>query len=190
MPVSCRPRAYRAERRPSMFGLKNGRSLTFAVLLTVLALSGTATFAQSEGPSDPMAPSAWTGTYVGGASGLVSSSSGTGYVEETNWESATIESSDHRFSGAWRQTLTFRQFGGVFVKSATGRLENDGGSWSGSFQGYAGLPFNKEFNVFKGEGSYEGLTAVFTWTGDGSALEGVIVPGELPPPPDLVAPPG
>ena len=132
-----------------------------------------------------MAPSAWTGTWTGTDGGVLSEEAGPDYQDGTGWETATVEATDPRISGQWEQVLTNRVFGDVLVKSATGRLENDGGAWVGTFHGYAGPEFNKEWNVFTGEGGYEGLTAVFTWTGDGSTLEGVIVPGELAPVPDL-----
>ncbi len=49
--------------------------------------------------------------------------------------------------------------------------------------GWAGGPSNEGMNVLTGEGDYEGLTAVFSRTGEG-ALEGLIVPGVAPAAPE------
>jgi hypothetical protein len=161
-----------------------GHKLAVLSALVIGLLAGSPVAAQDE-VADPMAPSAWTGTYTGTDFGGLSETTGDTYREGTGWERATVVATDARFSGQWEQVLTDRNFGGVGIKSASGRLENDGGAWVGTFQGYGGPAFDREFNVFTGEGGYDGLIAVFTWSRDGSTLEGVIVPGELPPTPDL-----
>lgn len=141
-------------------------------------------------PEDPMAATAWTGRWIGSDGGEVASEPGEDYSDFTGWEDATVEANDARIAGDWQQVITNRVFpGDVVLKSATVRIENDGGAWTGRFDGYAGgQAGNKEWNVLTGEGGYEGLTATFLWSADGSTLEGVIVPGELPPLPDPLEP--
>ena len=78
--------------------------------------------------------------------------------------------------------------GDVSAASATARIDNEGGSWAGTFTGYYTDSGGEEWNVFVGDGAYEGLTAVFRYHSDNS-LEGVIVPGEVPSMPDPVEPP-
>jgi hypothetical protein len=151
----------------------------------------TTTYSCDVTPEDPMAASAWTGRWIGSPDGgEVSSTSGADYADLTGWENATVEANDSRISGQWQQVLTNRVFpGDIGVKSAIVRIDNDEGAWVGTFHGFAGRnSANKEWNVLEGEGGYEGLTAVFLWSGNGSTLEGVIVPGELPPLPDPIEP--
>ena len=58
---------------------------------------------------------------------------------------------------------------------------------SGPTTGFSDGTSGEEWHVVKGEGAYEGLTAVYRWDSDGISFEGVILPGELPPLPDPVA---
>ena len=69
------------------------------------------------------------------------------------------------------------------------RIDNDEGAWVGTSISYGGQPGQEVWYVLAGEGAYEGLTAVFRWHGDDSSLQGVIVAGELPALPDLLAAP-
>ena len=117
---------------------------------------------------------------------------GPDYSEATDIEAEVyILASDPRISGWMRQVSNLRSYptdgagdAEVFVWSATVRITNEYGAWVGEISGYDEGTFSKEWYILEGEGFYEGLVAVFRWLEEGDALDGVIVPGDLPPLPE------
>jgi hypothetical protein len=111
------------------------------------------------------------------------------------WTGPTVEASDPRISGDWTQVANRASYsdrtgpGGSFsVNTSSVRIENADGAWAGTLTGMRRGDSEHEWNVLEGEGAYEGLTAVFLWTRDGSTLEGVIVPAAFPVLPDPIPP--
>jgi hypothetical protein len=110
-------------------------------------------------------------------------------------EDCEVVASDPRITGVWRQLdnrawYSDRVDGGdIEVLSATVRIENADGAWAGTISGAYGVDKGAhEWNVLKGEGTYEGLTAMFLWNGKDSSMEGVIIPADPPAIPEPVAP--
>ena len=175
-------------------------SLGGTVILTLLAGLSGAVMAQDEEPLDPMGASVWTAT----STEVVPPdydfapvvTSGSGYEEAVDAIEGLVEASDPRISGRWRLSMDTRRYVGrefdgqkVWVWTSTSRIDNDDGAWVGTATGFVGGSEGREFDVLHGEGAYEGLTAVFRWSSEESTLEGVIIPGDLPPLPDPVEPP-
>jgi hypothetical protein len=163
-------------------------------MLICLALGGmpVAAVAQSEEPSDSMAPAVATievtsihevspGTLRSGDDGLV-------HVEGVQHEHVWT-ASDPRLSG----TVTSIGNHDVYpyvpmeVQSATYEVVNDGGRWLGTSTALK-LPDlgSKDVAVLRGEGDYEGLTAYvyMDWAADPPALRAAIFPGQMPPLPE------
>jgi hypothetical protein len=169
------------------------RLLLIASTVVALALSvGSSVMGQSQAPTDPMAPTHWTGTWTGLSNEGATETEGPGYTDVLVTTNGMVEATDPRIVGPWVQNHHIRTYhgpeGDVSVASATARIDNEDGSWVGSFTGYYTDSSGEEWNIFVGEGAYEGLTAVFRYQADNS-LDGVIVPGEVPPMPDPVPPP-
>ena len=171
-------------------------SLVAAIVAALATWSGASVVAQSEAPLDPMGASYWTGTWkeTGGDPGVDTERAG--YTESlgriARGEATT---DDSRMVGTWTlvTNLHFADSrepgeGPVGIASGAARIDNDEGAWVGTFTNFGGQPGGDELYVMHGEGAYEGLTTVFRFHGDGS-VEGVILPAELPAPPDPVAPP-
>jgi hypothetical protein len=100
------------------------------------------------------------------------------------------ESSDPRVSGRGTIMLNVDAFtdpegnlGTVQVRYGTMRIENEGGSWEGSFAGRLSNGRFIQTYWLRGDGEYEGLTYVVTAGGDGPVWvsEGLIYPGAPPP---------
>ena len=167
------------------------RTLKITVICTIAVglLAGSAIGVAAQ-DADPAAPSVWSGQLVPAQGEQISFEETPTYLELLGRDSGQIEASDPRISGDWEQVLAVRVFDpegdGAVLQTATIRVENDGGSWSGTYSGWAGGPSSQGWNVLTGEGGYEGLTAVFSQTAEG-ALEGLIVPGVAPAAPE--APP-
>ena len=164
------------------------RTTTISILAVGL-LAGSAVGVAAQ-DADPAAPSVWSGELVPAEGEQISFEETPTYLELLGRDSGQIEASDSRISGDWEQVLAVRVFDpegdGAVLQTATVRVENDGGSWSGTYSGWAGGPSSQGWNVLTGEGGYDGLTAVFSQSGEG-ALEGLIVPGVAPAVPE--APP-
>ena len=119
---------------------------------------------------------------------------------EMTW-AASDDSSFRRHASARVTAKVNRD--GSFVESETFVITNDGGRWVGQSMGLAtanpvpdivvgnGLlpvsPDHEDFILFRGEGGYEGLSAVVDadWTTVPAAITGSIFSGELPAAPDL-----
>lgn len=110
-----------------------------------------------------------------------------------------IELDDPRVSGQ----LTFVangsgqdfQNGGANVERRTYRIENEGGTWTGSGNSVSagtqdGPLMDLETAILTGEGDYEGLTAFYYSEGNGQGrdFQVVVVATEAPPTPDPVSP--
>ena len=126
------------------------------------------------------------------------------YHEQGRQMEMTWASSDARLSGdvicAGNREVNRD---GSFVESETFVITNDGGRWVGQSMGLAtanpvpdivvgnGLlpvsPDHEDFILFRGEGGYEGLSAVVDadWTTVPAVITGSIFSGELPAAPDL-----
>ena len=114
----------------------------------------------------------------------------------------TIESSDPRLSGTYTlfgngEAWPLDEENGVYptVMSGAVRIENDDGTWTGTRLTWMGVDPADYYQV-RGEGTYEGLTAVFHWVDLGldEAIDeafriysGVVIPGPLPDYPELIA---
>ena len=171
-------------------------SLAGTVILVLLGGLGSVVTAQDE-PLDPMGASFWTATFTDVEPPAVAFTPGPGYDEAIGVASeGLLEASDPRISGRWRQVMDMRRYESrepdgmpVTVWTATARLDNDDGAWVGTFTGFWDGDVGREWNVLRGEGAYEGLTAVFRWLPEEYEQEGVIFPGDLPPLPDPIEPP-
>ncbi len=103
----------------------------------------------------------------------------------------TYEWSDPRLPAVKRSVMNFNEFPGgpspAFLGMTTCRLEDSVGAWTGgarTMQYVDGRGVG--WDVYVGEGAYEGLIAVLQCTSDG--CEGQIFEGEMPPVPDPVEP--
>jgi hypothetical protein len=172
-------------------------TLLGAAILTLLTgASGLVSQAQSGPPLDPLGASTWVGEYTDTQPPVLTLEPGDGRAEALGVASEGIlRATDPRISGRWRQIMNVwdyesREPGGpgAMIWSASARIDNDEGAWVGTFTGFWDGSNGREWNILHGEGAYEGLTAVFRWLAEDSMQEGVIVPGDLPPLPDPIAP--
>jgi hypothetical protein len=171
-------------------------SLIAAIVLILPVGFGPPALGQSEEPRDPMGANYWTGTWAGTGGEAGEVASGPGYSEALGVVTrGEVAADDTRIAGTMTQVHNLREAasvdpaeGAVGIISGTVRIDNDEGAWVGTFTAYGGEPGGKEWYVMEGEGAYEGLTTIFGY-GEGSSLEGVILPAELPAQPDPVAPP-
>ena len=169
---------------------------------TVLILPGVSPAAgqseapvESQAPLDPMRASFWTGsfTWTGGEPGEVAADPG--FLELGVTASGDVVADDPRIAGTMRLLWNSREFdrpGEFYVGfvNGTARIDNDQGAWIGTYTAYGARPEGgEEWYILEGEGAYEGLTALFRFHWEDGSFEGVIVPGELPPPTDPIAPP-
>ncbi len=175
--------------------------LVGATTLMLLAGSVGQGLAQADPATeaDLMAPGHFTGTWSEQLSGvgpeLYDWLPGSGYYEALDNESVAVFSADDpRISGTFIQVLNIRSFPidpevGDFamVWTAAVRIENDGGAWTGGFDGFGTASMPVEWYQLEGEGAYDGLTATMRWLGDTEAFEGIIVPGSQPDRPAPVA---
>lgn len=101
--------------------------------------------------------------------------------------------SDPRLDGRWTRTNNIDQHAepSVWTWQATWRVENDQGAWEGVETPivFADGSRSTTTAVLVGEGAYEGLTAVteFDHEGEGWDLRGIVVEGEIPPPPEAAS---
>lgn len=150
------------------------------------------------GPLEPGGASIFTMRQVGGEE-VPWPASMPGPDGSITWEGPTdvwhIESSDPRLSGTYTlfgsgQAWPLDEAGMVLATVMTGsvRIENEEGAWTGTRIAYVGPDRADQFQV-RGEGAYEGLTALFHWEdviGDEVTDEafmtysGVVIPGPLP----------
>ena len=105
-----------------------------------------------------------------------------------------VEASDPRLSGAWTEVWGCRG-APVEVCVASVRVENEGGTWLGTHEGYRreGID-NLAPTILEGQDGYAGLTAVLDYAqhhgasvGKGIAGDGYIVDFEMPDPPEPFA---
>jgi hypothetical protein len=167
---------------------------TAIALSTVLALAvgGSAATAQDQTDGPPMGA-----TLVQGTSTLVGQAEPgeqtveDGVIKVRGNVLLTVETStDPRVEG--RATITVNidtyppaegAMGPAQIRYGTVRLENDGGAWTGSFEGRMAPSGFIQTYWFRGEGGYDGLSYIVTAGGNGNVWQsqGVIYPGELPP---------
>jgi hypothetical protein len=206
--------AERARRRPRRWsmGLVPGVAVTLllasAAVIAFIQPGGAPPAAvpepsasQSGTPRDPMAAAHFTADFASTAGSDPAWTQAEGYQEVVDlWGAGTVAATDPRISGAWQQVRDMRKYptDDIVVSTGSARIDNHDGSWSGTFTGAYeahGKGFAEEWNVLTGSGAYEGLTALFHWTGAwwgnaGSSLEGVIVPSsDVPPQPGPIAKP-
>ena len=155
---------------------------------------------ESQAPLDPLAANYWTGTYTGTGAELGVTGSHDGYFEEMGGiVRGEVVADDPRIAGLLTQVFNTHSTAEPYVAifSGTARIDNDAGAWVGTFAAWGASSGGDEVYVLEGEGAYDGLTAAFRLQEQDifkalrvdSPLRGVILPAELPPPPDPVAPP-
>src|SRR5687768_2673219 len=166
-----------------------------AVALT-LAVGAVAFVGPAVGAAEPDAPPGLA-VAVSGTSTLVGEEApgearvDDGVVRQRGAVLITNEdSSDPRVSGRGTIVLNVDAFsdgegnlGTSQIRYGTMRIENDDGSWEGSFAGrFSNGRFIQTYWL-RGKGAYDGLTYVVTAGGDGPVWisEGLIYPGSPPP---------
>ena len=164
-----------------------------ALASAAMMLGGTIVAAQGA-DADATVP---TAVSVTGRSTLVSESApGTATIEDgvAHQRGAVLitaeTSSDERVEGQGTITLNVDAFTGADgvlgssqVRYGTMRIENEDGSWEGSFAGRLSNGRFLQTYWLRGRDAYAGLTYVVTAGGDGPvwASEGLIYPGSPPP---------
>jgi hypothetical protein len=116
---------------------------------------------------------------------------GDGVVNATGavFRSVVTETSDPRFDGEVTYIENTDTYGGFTVQKAAWRIETDDGAWWSeptlAIDYFDNAPPSTT-TVLRGEGGYEGLTAIATIEGQGAGMEvrGVVLDGDLPPDPD------
>lgn len=103
---------------------------------------------------------------------------------------ATVAFDDDRLSGLQsvvRNELRFGANGGGVVAAGSISIENEGGSWRGTFESATppGRPGALRAVQLTGEGDYDGFTALLHYdlakeVGDTEMITGVVIPGSLP----------
>jgi hypothetical protein len=167
-------------------------SLVGMVILVLLG-APTTVVGQSPTPLDPMRAGGATITFgvVDFVSEGTSERDDTGTVRErgTHVELA-FSSSDPRLSGDVTYLANLDKFGdGSSVHTETYEVVNDDGRWFGTSQGMEvpGLVWGDSV-LLRGEGGYEGLSALLWIDGMRNEISAVIFPGEMPPLPEPVGP--
>ena len=104
-----------------------------------------------------------------------------------------LETDDLRLSGQFETNSNYDVYNsGATASTFIGRLTNDGGSWAIVGQGLnLGRGLNHYVQYLTGEDGYEGLSAMLLQRPEpgGWEVEGVIVPGAWPEPPEWILPP-
>ena len=104
-----------------------------------------------------------------------------------------LETDDPRLSGEFETNSNYDVYSsGATASTFIGRLTNDGGSWAIVGQGLnLGGGLNHYVDHYTGEDGYEGLSAMLLQrpAPGGWEVEGVIIPGAWPEPPEWVLPP-
>jgi len=104
-----------------------------------------------------------------------------------------VAMSDSRLNGTWTRTnnIDFWEDPDVWTWQANWHVETEGGAWEGI---ETPIVFSDESRstttaVLVGEDAHDGLTAVieFAQEGEGWDLRGVIIDGDMPPPPESAA---
>ncbi|MFO7533286.1 MAG: hypothetical protein R6W93_12555 [Candidatus Limnocylindrales bacterium] len=118
---------------------------------------------------------------------------GDGVVNATGavFRPVVTETSDPRFDGEVTFIENTDTYGGFTVQKAAWRIETADGAWWSeptlAIDYFDGAPPSTT-TVLRGEGGYEGLTAIATIEGQGAGMEvrGVVLDGDLPPDPDAL----
>jgi hypothetical protein len=151
------------------------------------SVPGAATDAEHEPPTE------FTGTAVGG---LCSDESTTEVVDGISYSgdhcNPIWEMSDPRLNGTVTWSSSVAEDGLVGFGYAANSIENAGGKWRGrpvpSFDIPGAAGQNVKYIILDGEGDYEGLVAVlvdeYIESEDQWRMQGFIVDGEFPPPPE------
>ena len=153
------------------------------LILSLLAAIAATANAQS---AEPMKAATFTATTI--TSDYVQSVVGTdeGVPHIRADFHPTWTATDPRASGMATYGVDRLEHPGVFVHAGTFALENDGGSWVGTFWGFQDAATAAHFYIqAEGQGGYEGWTLladdVCVCDNPTSEVSGVIVPGDLPP---------
>jgi|GEM_PF-4284552 len=182
----------------------NMRTLRLALagvaMLALLGVTGGASVAQEKADLGYAAISGTAGAGTRAADPAITTSPtvpqevgiGMAYV-------SSMRTNDWRLSGRLDNTQDYYGFlpgllGGA-VRTGSGRLTNEGGSWLIEFQGFTKPEthaYSSTYYVlhYTGEDGYEGLSAMTIWLPTRPAswdVEGVLFPGEMPPMPALPA---
>ena len=175
-------------------------SLVGTVALALLgpsSVTGVARDADPASEADVLAPAVVTGTIraVAPNQSAQTETSPQPMVASTRnygW-TLSLETDDPRLSGELEANSNYDVYGsGATVRTLIGRLTNDGGSWTMAGQGFTpGTGVSHYVNYFTGEHGYEGLSAMLIQrpAPGGWEVEGVIIPGAWPEPPEWVLPP-
>jgi hypothetical protein len=103
-----------------------------------------------------------------------------------------LETDDPRLGGEFETNSNYDTYStGAKASTFIGRLTNDGGSWAIVGQGLSLGGLNHYVNYYTGRDGYEGLSAMLLQrpAPGGWEVEGVIIPGAWPEPPEWVLPP-
>ena len=159
--------------------------------LSTVMLLGTGSVAQDEEVPVPVAVSVTGTSTLVGETGPGTATLEDGVAHQRGAILVTSEvSSDPRVEGTGTITLNvdaFRGPDGVLgssqVRYGRMRIENEGGSWEGSFAGRLSNGRFLQTYWLRGRDGYDGFTYVVTAGGDGPvwASEGLIYPGSPPP---------
>ena len=171
--------------------------------MVVLALLGAqgivavALDAELVSEADALAPAVVTGTIrvVGPNQSARTESASPPMVATTRNYGWTVElgTDDPRLSGEWEVNSNYDTYeSGATARTVIGRLTNEGGSWASVAHGFTpGTGVNYYANHLTGEDGYEGLSAMLLQrpAPGGWEVQGVIIPGSWPEPPEWVLPP-
>ena len=136
--------------------------------------------------TDPVEPTTFTadaslfGPYLGGTPESID---GVTYAHD-DFQMA-VDATDPRASGTLTYSLNRESRAGAIVHAGTVAIENEGGSWAGTFTGYWDKNGARIFHAqLAGQDGYEGgtmlLDDVCACATPTSVMSGVIVPGDLP----------
>ena len=183
------------------------RTTTISILALGLLAGSTIGVAAQDEAAEPTTPTKVSGTMGDEQPEILQPPTETvvdGMLEvrDVVWQGITVEFDDPRLSGTMTGILNENvhrvgDFENIVLQAGQVRIDNEAGSWFGQGTSviHAGAGMDDEeitdFDtwVLTGSGAYEGLTAYTLWdfTEDPTAVEGVIVAGEMPPFPQLPA---
>ena len=170
-----------------------GLKTTLATVIAVGLLAGSAVGVAAQG-AEP--PAEFTGRLVFGpqvAFGSDVEADGRTESRGNAFRTPVTAMSDERLDGTWTRTnnIDFYEDPPVWTWQANWHVETEGGAWEGI---ETPIVFSDESRstttaVLVGEGAHDGLTAVieFDQEGEGWDLRGVIIDGDMPPPPESAA---
>lgn len=105
-----------------------------------------------------------------------------------------VDASDPRFSGTWTMVQNGHGFGepgtaeSFSVYTGRARLENDGGTWTGTIENFRSEAYERMRLVVEGEGGYAGYAAIIDQAEEFGEFQGIVFEGGLPTMPDPIEP--